>query len=108
MTAIPRQSLSKVVYEEPPDVPRTQDEIENLERWEFLVRLVGEEGLRASALGPDVSSWPPLANREGALAVIGSGIKAVYDFTSEAISLIKFIMLVKYSIVLRTRFLKCI
>ena len=76
-------------YQEPPDVPRNPEETEYLERYEFLARLAAEEALNASSYGPDPSSWPPLSNHEGILAVVGSGIKAVCDFTSEAISLIK-------------------
>ena len=83
------QKSSNDPYQEPPDVPRHPDEIEYLERYEFLARLAADEALEASSFGPDPSSWPPLSNHEGILAVVGSGIKAVCDFTTEAISLIK-------------------
>ncbi len=83
------QKANNNPYQEPPDVPRNSKESEYLERYEFLARLAADEALHASSFGPDPSSWPPLSNREGILAVVGSGIKAVCDFTTEAISLIK-------------------
>ena len=83
------KQVNKDPYQEPPDVFRSLEETDYLERYEFLARIAAEEALHTINHGPDPSSWPVLQNKEGILAVVGSGIKSVCHFTSEAISLIK-------------------
>ena len=83
------EQVNKDPYQEPPDVVRSLEETDYLERYEFLARIAAEEALHTISHGPDPSSWPVLQNKEGILAVVGSGIKSGCDFTSEAISLIK-------------------
>ena len=83
------EPVNKDPYQEPADVFRDVEEADYLERYTYLARTAAEEALNACIHGSDPSSWPDLPNKEGILGVVGSGIKSVCDFTSQAISLIK-------------------